>query len=330
MANALAVPVAFFVAMLITWSMIAITRRTGVVASPDHRSSHSRPTPTLGGVAIVLPAIGWAALVRHELPVADAILLGGSIVAAVGAIDDIRNLPARVRFPVHVVATAAGLWAMQVGAVSVFGVTVPASWPLTAGLALALVWFLNLYNFMDGIDGIAGMQCVTFGVGVALLAQTPDPAVVFALVLASAALGFLVFNWAPARIFMGDVGSGFLGLTIGLIALELQRRNLVPLVASMVLLVPFWFDATYTLCARIVTRQAFTAPHRSHAYQKIARRFGHGWTTSINTLITVVWLAPLAWWATRSPDWAPTAFALAMVPYLAACVSMRAGVPERD
>ncbi|NJN52153.1 MAG: glycosyl transferase [Gammaproteobacteria bacterium] len=220
------------------------------------------------------------------------------------------------------------MWLLPPQALTLFGWTLPPAWVLLAVGTLALVWLLNLYNFMDGIDGLAGAQCVTYGVGVSLLAAAPDAGVDFALVLAIAATGFLLWNWSPARIFMGDVGSGYLGLMIGVVALDLAMRGVVPLVGSIILLTPFWFDATYTLCARILSGQSFTAPHRSHAYQKIARRHGHGWTTTINSMVTIVWLGPLAFSAIRWPGLAPVAMGLGALPFALACVRWRAGIPE--
>ncbi len=328
MADALNVVAAFAAGVALTWAIIALATRTRLVAIPDARSSHSQPTPTSGGIAIVVPALIWAAWSMHSVPIAAPVLYGGVVIALLGLADDIKDLSAGVRLPVHFIVAALAVWMVSIVALPIADVSITAGWPLWIGCVFGLVWLLNLYNFMDGIDGIAAMQCVAYGAGVVVLADPGDATVGLVLVLASAALGFLVFNWAPARIFMGDVGSGFLGLVLGLVAIDLAARGVVSLIASLILLTSFWFDASYTLCARILTGQQFAAPHRTHAYQKIARRLGHGWTTTINALVTFAWLAPLAWCAMQWPSLSPAALLAAMVPYAAVCIGERAGLPE--
>ncbi|MEM9624444.1 MAG: hypothetical protein AAF993_22580, partial [Pseudomonadota bacterium] len=184
-------------------------------------------------------------------------------------------------------------------------------------IAVAMVWFINLYNFMDGIDGIAAVQCLLFCVGVQILAlQLPGWSGALVWLLSGATLAFLAFNWPPAKIFMGDVGSQFLGLLLGGLVLYLWQQDFVPLVGSLILLAGFWFDATYTLCVRMATGQAYTQAHRSHLYQRLAQRRGHLWTTVAFLLYGLAWLLPLAFAATQHNRGAGAAADMATYPQL--------------
>jgi Fuc2NAc and GlcNAc transferase len=187
------------------------------------------------------------------------------------------------------------------------------------------VWFINLYNFMDGIDGIAATQLLVYGGGVGLLGATDGFAAELLWFAGAVVGGFLIFNWAPARIFMGDVGSGFLGFLVWMAALGLALTETVPFVASMVLLTVFWFDATYTLGVRIVTGQAFASAHRSHLYQRLAQRVGHGTTVVIFVGYAVGWLYPLSVAVLKAPEWWLCWVALGCAPMAVACWRTEAG-----
>ena len=140
-----------------------------------------------------------------------------------------------------------------------------------AATVFVLVWHINLYNFMDGIDGIASSQCLLFCLSVLYLTGgVPGWLGDLLWILVGTALGFLVYNWPPAKIFMGDVGSGALGLILGVVTLQLAISGMLPFIGCLILLTGFWFDASYTLCVRMLSGQAFTEAHRSHLYQKVA------------------------------------------------------------
>ena len=303
-------------------------RRAKLLAIPNARSSHERPTPTGGGVAIVVPVLAWCAWHAFASPFAAAILLGGGALAVLGFVDDVVQLSARTRFVVHVAAVIAVVVLLPLPVFEIPPLRVAASWLAWPIFAFVLLWLVNLYNFMDGIDALATAQCITFVAGAIGLGASGEAAAV-AWLLGGAAAGFLIVNLPPARIFMGDVASGFLGLTLGVIALAVAHDAAVPFVASMVLLTGFWFDASWTLCARIATGQPFTAAHRSHLYQKCARRFGHGRTTTGAIVLNLLWLTPLAFLARDAPTFTLLWLALAMLPYAVGCVTLRAGMPER-
>jgi Fuc2NAc and GlcNAc transferase len=200
---------------------------------------------------------------------------------------------------------------------------------------LALVWHINLYNFMDGIDALAGAQTLVFTVGAQVVGQgLPGwPGDVLWLCTGSV-LGFLAFNWPPARIFMGDVGSYFLGLITAAVAVLLWQQHTLALPVSLILLCGFWFDASYTLIVRALTGQAFTQPHRTHLYQKIAAKRGHLWTTVCYLVYATFWLVPLSWLCARHGTGLFPATLLwvlpAVTPLAMAAWWLRAGLPGAD
>jgi len=312
----------FVLTVLLELGLLAAARRLEILALPNERSSHSVPTPTLGGLPVVMVVSAFLA-VEAAAGVAAAWggLAAGLLLAGVGALDDLRELKASLRLVCHVVA--AGL------TIAFLGLDWPLPLLLLAGVAL--VWLVNLFNFMDGIDGIAGVQVLIFCVGAELAGGgIPGWPGSLCWLLGAAALGFLAFNWPPAKLFMGDAGSGFLGLLIGFLALALAQSDLLPLVASLILLAGFWFDASYTLCVRIVTGQRFAQAHRSHLYQKLALEKGHRWTTLLFAAYGGAWLMPLAFLSTRLPAWSALLLAAAIAPVAYGCVRWSAGSPDAN
>lgn len=295
--------VAVFIA---AWGMTAGVRRYALARSimdiPNARSSHQIPTPRGGGVAIVLGFLGCLPL-AGVLGVVDgqslvALLPAGAWVAVIGFLDDHRHIPARWRLLGHFVAALWLLgWLGGLPALPVPWGTLELGWIGDVLALVFLVWLLNLYNFMDGIDGIAGLEAISVCLGGALcgwLVGAPQ-LVWLPLILGMAAGGFLVWNFPPARIFMGDAGSGFLGLMLG--GLALQAASVAPgLIWSwLILLGVFVVDATFTLIHRLMRGERVYEAHRSHAYQRASRRFGsHLRVSLVVTLINLLWLLPLA------------------------------------
>ncbi len=310
---------AFGAAVLIELAVLAAARRFELLATPNERSLHSEPTPAIGGLAVVLPVSAWLAVVGLDgFEPALGLLAAGLLLAGIGLWDDVRELSAVFRFACHVVAVVVVLRAFDV------------EWPLVLLLAagFAFVWQVNLFNFMDGIDGIAGMQVLIYCVGVQLLAGgIPGWLGDLVWVVAGACVGFLAFNWPPARIFMGDVGSGFLGLLLGALAVALDQAGVVPLVGSLLLLGFFWFDASYALCVRMLTGQNFVRGHRSHLYQKLAAEKGHRWTTVAYSAFACLWLLPLAAASQHFPGYVLLWLLLAFAPLAIAARRWRAGLP---
>ena len=307
---------ALFLEYLIEWT----SRRMRWFALPNERSFHAEPTPSIGGLAIVIPVLAYLGYVSAAgVATAHGLLLGAGLLAVVGLRDDLKELSSVFRFACQILAVALVLWYMAL------------PWPWLALLVtgVALLWHVNLFNFMDGIDGIAGSQCLIYCLGVLLLAgDLAGWLGELNWLLAGASIGFLVFNWPPARIFMGDVGSGFLGLLLAVIAVEVARQEYLPLVASLILLAGFWFDASYTLCVRMMSGQKFVQAHRSHLYQQLAAKKGHRWTTLVYAAFAVVWLLPLAAFSANFPQLNVVWLALSISPMAVAAWYFQAGRPQ--
>ena len=307
----------FGCALILEYLLIRASRQFGWFAIPNERSFHQAPTPSIGGLAIVLPVLaylGYVSWTGVQAPL--GLALGGGVLALVGIRDDIKEVSAVLRFGCHILAVALVLWQLEL----------PYSFVVILCIGVVLVWHVNLFNFMDGIDGLAGSQCLFYCLGVLWLAgDLPGWLGELSWLLAGTAIGFLVFNWPPARIFMGDVGSGFLGLVLAVLALEMAQREFLPLVASLLLLAGFWFDASYTLCVRILSGQKFTQAHRSHLYQNLAAKKGHQWTTLAYLIFAGTWLLPLAYLSLRFSQLNILWLALAVAPMAVAAWYFEAG-----
>lgn len=313
-----------------------IAMRSGFMDRPSQRSSHTVPTPRGGGLSIVaMASLGFLILgLRGALstPLMLA-LLGGLLIAAIGFIDDWRSVSSAVRLTVHFAAAALAL-ALLGGAPSIQagGVLIHLGAGGAVLAAVAMVWTVNLFNFMDGIDGIAASEAIFIlcaGSGLALrFGHAAGPAI-SGLLLAAASLGFLVWNWPPARIFMGDVGSGYLGYCIAVLALACGHENPVALLVWLTLGGVFFVDATVTLARRVIRGERVDQPHRTHAYQWTARSWAsHGRVTATVTAINLVWLLPCAWLETAAPRYAAWLACLALAPLVGIALWAGAGRSE--
>jgi Fuc2NAc and GlcNAc transferase len=258
---------------------------------------------------------------------------GGLAVALVGMLDDRGGVNPAVRLAVHVGAAS---WAvMWLGGMP--GVRV-ASTILDLGLfgdllaVVAIVWTLNLFNFMDGIDGIAASEAVFISVSAAAMAfVTQDFSTMWPLiVLAGSCLGFLILNWPPAKIFMGDIGSGFVGFVIGVCAIFATEKNPSTPFIWLILGGVFFVDATLTLLVRFSRREHVFHAHRSHAYQKLTRRWGtHRRVTGAVLLFNTVWLLPWSLIAFSNAQWASWCTLAALTPLTVLAVKIAAGKPDQ-
>lgn len=308
--------------------------RKGVLAIPNRRSSHSVPTPKGGGLAIVLVTLAgmiWMGL-SGNVPLGPALAMvsGGLAVAAIGWWDDRVELPASWRLAVHLLAAsgiaAASALSGQNGALLELGIGSGITG--FAILVLATAWSVNLYNFMDGIDGIAGAQAVCAAIVGALLlwwSGASDWALLSAI-LGFASMGFLVWNWPPARVFMGDVASGFLGFTFAGLAILTATYTSLTLWPWLILLGIFVIDSSCTLVHRLILRERIFDAHRTHSYQKAADLLrSHRRVTVLVILIILVWLAPLALISALRPDWGPLVTAIAWAPLVLLWWLLRSG-----
>jgi Fuc2NAc and GlcNAc transferase len=272
---------------------------------PNERSSHSSPTPRGGGLAIAVTTIGGilvAAMWRWiGWDLAIALSGGGAMIAAVGWIDDHRDLPALTRFAVQFIsATWAMYWLGGLNSLVVgFGEVHLGILGTVLGV-VGVVWAINLYNFVDGIDGLAAGEAISTGVigGLLLLMTGNTGLAMVAFLIAAANAGFLPLNWAPAKLFMGDVGSGLLGYLFAVLAVASENVKAVPLLLWVLLLGAFVFDATVTLCRRIAHGERWYHAHHSHAYQRMVQAGrSHATVSSMILAINLVLaaLAIVAW-----------------------------------
>jgi len=295
-----------------TYGVIRFAEAYGVMDIPNARSSHHRPTPRGGGIAIVLVGVaGVAALAVAGItpPIyGEWIVLGSLGIAAVSSLDDVFTISPKLRLAIQSVAALVAVMAlgpiqrMVLGPIGTldFG---PEGWVLTM---LWIVGMTNAFNFMDGIDGIAGVTAAIAlaVIAIGLLFSGEVFAALVAAAIGAASAGFLVWNWQPARIFMGDVGSAFLGYTIAVLPLTANpeaRAWLVPL--TVFVMWPFLFDATYTIVRRVAKRENIFEAHRSHLYQRLVIV---GWSHRVVTalyggLSAIAGAAALA--AFTIPEW---------------------------
>jgi Fuc2NAc and GlcNAc transferase len=313
----------FVVAGVLTGFIRSRALARGMLDVPNARSSHVTPTPRGGGVAIVVAAtIGFAVLtaldrISHELLI--AMLGGGLAVAVVGYFDDRHQLSARVRLAVHF---AAALWALAwLGGLPPlrFGEhTFTFGWGGYVLGALGIVWTLNLFNFMDGIDGIAALEAVFIVCAGSIISIWTGGATEVSAagpILAAACVGFLLWNWPPAKIFMGDAGSGYLGYAVAVLALAAARESSVALLVWVILGGLFFVDATVTLARRLMRGERGYEAHRSHAYQWLTRRWqSHLRVTLLSATLNVLWLFPCAFIAATKPHWAGWTVVFALLP----------------
>lgn len=330
-----------FAALVASFLLTGCVRRYALSRSlldiPGNRSSHQVPTPRGGGGAIVISfLVALIALLYVGLmdPATFSVLVGaGAIVALVGFLDDHGHVAARWRLLSHFAAAA---WV-----VFWLGPLPPIPWvagTLDLGVlgyllaALFLVWMLNLYNFMDGIDGIASLQAITVCLGAAgVYAANGDSTLILApLLLACCVTGFLFWNFPPARIFMGDAGSGFLGIILGILALVAGHENALYFWMWLVLMGVFIVDATFTLLRRLLRGEKVYEAHRSHGYQFASRHHGsHLPVTLAVGLINALWLLPISVCVFKSWISPLPGVAVAYLPLLILAFRYRAGACER-
>ena len=266
-------------AWALTGAVLRALEHWGVYDEPTPRSSHDWAKPRGGGLALIpLIAVAWIAAAAWLGAAPEGfwlVLAGAGLLAVVSWIDDLRGLPVAVRLAVQAAAVALGLAGMD-GAGLVFQGLLP---PLLDRVLTALLWlwFVNLFNFMDGIDGISGVEAICVGAGLALIgalvAAWPAALIAMPALLAAAALGFLRWNWAPSKLFLGDVGSVPLGYLLGWLLLVAASEG--QWAAALILPLYYLADATIVLARRTLRGVPIWQAHREHFYQ---RAVGGGWT----------------------------------------------------
>lgn len=313
-------------------------RAFGLMDSPSARSSHTVPTPRGGGAAIVLAfSVGIGVLCRSNVldTRVSLVLLGsGWAVASIGLTDDITNVAPHFRLLVQVLSAVAAVWFLgsAQSELDFSGRYELAPW--FAFAVLSIVWATNLFNFMDGIDGIAASEAVFLAASGAFLYWQSGGGLGLTtalLCLGAAAAGFLLWNWSPASIFMGDVGSGFLGFVLALFAMETSQQKPSMMGAWPILGGVFVVDATVTLVTRMLRRDPWLQPHRTHAYQHLAQRLrGHNFVLLVVTAINLCWLFPWAWLTVNVAGNSGLYVGIALAPLVLIAVMLRAGKPAKS
>lgn len=327
---------ALIVSFLLTLAIKRSASGLGLIDVPNERSSHAVPTPTGGGLAIAIAATAAMGLLAAIGMIPTRLFLalgpGGAAVAAVGFIDDRKSLRARIRLLVHFSAAA---WAVAcIGPVHVVDIGREApglDWIDYAISTVGIAWFLNMFNFMDGIDAIAASEAVFLCAGTSLLAVFSGAVSSLAgsaVVIGAASTGFLVWNWPPAKTFMGDVGSGYLGFVFAVMGVASGTHSGSALCSCLILAGVFVVDSTYTLVRRFMRGERVTEAHRTHAFQLLAQRMGHKNVTLAVTLVNLAWLLP---WALASVLWPQDVTwitAVALGPVILGAFVIGAGRPE--
>ena len=259
------------VLLVAAWRRVLL--RWQLLDRPGTRSSHRVPTPTGGGVAVTLVVVAAWLAADPMSPAARPIAVVAAALCAISWYDDVRPLSPALRLGAHLSAALVGLWLLWPALGAALAALPGPALAWAAGLALLWAWFVNLYNFMDGIDGITGVETLSIAVGAALVAAFADRAhdlLLPAAVVAGAAAGFLVWNWHPAKLFLGDSGSVPLGFLIGWLLLELALGG--AWLAALILPLYYLADTTITLSRRAVRGVPIWQAHREHFYQRAVQR----------------------------------------------------------
>ena len=326
----------FILTLLFTGYMRHYALKKNIIDNPNERSSHSVPTPRGGGVAIVgsylLALVTLMYSQQLALHTGFILMAAGFVIALLGFLDDHGHINSMLRLAIHfLVAIAVVVSLGGFGEVIIFN-GVQLGFIANIIAVLFLVWLLNLYNFMDGINGIASVEAITTTVSMAilylLLSISLNSEILW--LLAACVCGFLLWNFPKAKIFMGDACSGFLGLTLGILALIALKENLALFCAWIICLGVFVVDATYTLIKRVLNGHKMYDAHRSHSYQILSRKWGsHTPVTLVVAVINLFWLFPIAYiTVTQNIIYPEIAVLIAYIPLLLVAIKLKAGNPN--
>jgi len=329
---------AFASTTVLTFVLMKVGLHRGILDIPNERSSHTSAVPRGGGLAIVITFLiflitnMFLEFVRIDASVSWALIAGGTIVASIGVLDDLGHVHAKWRFVFHLVAAIVSMGLLNaLPEIMIFGLKVGPDYFVFGMLVIALVWFANIFNFMDGIDGIAsieGISALASGALILFIGGEHDLLILFAYLIFALA-GFLVWNWSPAKVFMGDACSGFLGLNLGLIAIATSASDAINVWSWVIIFGVFVVDATTTLLVRMRRGDTWYAAHRSHAYQILSRRHNsHAKVTTAVLFINLAWLLPLAVIAALQPYWGFPLCVVALLPLTILAVRCGAGRPD--
>ena len=291
----------FILSFITTYIVREIAIRLNIYDIPVDRSSHTVPTPRGGGIALVVcwyagiiyEHIFWTSMPTYLFHA----FLSGLLIVAIGLADDVWRINPKIKFIFQFTAALLALYFLGGLQKADLGFTIIKNRYILSALALVgIIWATNLFNFLDGIDGYLGSEVVFISVAVSLLCSNS-----VVLMLGAVTLGFLIWNWQKAKVFMGDVGSTLLGFNIAVFAIYYQNMDKTSILIWIILSSLFWFDATLTLVRRFRNREKLSEAHKKHAYQRITQAgFSHQKTVLISIIINVI-IFLFAWLSMQYP-----------------------------
>ena len=327
----------FVLAFVASWLITGMAHRYAITRKlldiPNERSSHIQPTPRGGGLGIVFAFVLFVLVAHYILDIKNysfvELLPGLLLVAIIGFVDDHMELSVSIRLLVQMASALLILYFLPVvPGILIYTYNLDLWWIKGAIFLFYLVWMVNLYNFMDGINGIAAIQAITVTLSMSILIiieSESQTGWLWPALTAATVAGFLIWNFPVARVFMGDVGSGFLGLLLGTVSLISTVISPALFWSFIILMGVFLVDATYTLVSRVVRNEKFYQAHRSHAYQHAALRWGHIKVTMTVALVNLFWLFPLSYVAVKQPKFGIFLWLISFVPLLYAAIILGAG-----
>jgi len=291
----------FTTSFVLTFFIKKIALKKAILDIPNKRSSHTTPTPRLGGLAIALSwylGISYLFINQEINSNLYYALLTGLILVFVNFLDDLYNISFKIKLFFQSISTLLALYFLGSLQIIDFNFFILEQKILLFILAfISIIWFINLFNFLDGIDGYAISEAIFLSCAIFLIFK-----INIFLILLFACLGFLPWNWQKAKIFMGDAGSAFLGFTIIILMIYYQNEKIIPLINFIILSAVFWFDATLTLFTRLYNKKLINKAHREHAYQKIIQcGFSHRKTVSY-VMVTNIILFLLTYFSIKFPN----------------------------
>lgn len=325
--------VGFFAAFSLTGYMRQYALKKNIIDNPNERSSHSIPTPRGGGVAVVVSYIVGVILLIYfghlSQHIGLTLIVSGFIIALLGFLDDHGHINSMLRLAIHFMV-AIGV-VVSLGGFSEVKIFNDFSLGFSANIiaVLFLVWLLNLYNFMDGINGIASVEAITTMMSMVVIYFIFNLQLNIEILwlLTACVFGFLLWNFPKAKIFMGDACSGFLGLTLGILALIALKEDIALFCAWIICLGVFIVDATFTLIRRVLSGYKMYDAHRSHAYQILSRKFSsHTPVTIAVALVNILWLFPIAYWTVNTEyNYPELSVLVAYLPLIFVAIYSKAG-----
>jgi Fuc2NAc and GlcNAc transferase len=304
----------FFSCVIILFVIVRFSKNLRLVDIPNNRSFHQTPTPSGGGLAIV--SIILCANYADVIEICPEFIVGGFLLALVGLVDDIKPLPVLPRLVSQMIVTGCIVFFLPVNA-AVMGIPMIL---VKAVLFVAGVWFINIYNFMDGIDGLAGGYGNAAAVGFLFCIQgtlqVEDWNLEIYREIIYLTMAFLIFNWSPAKIFMGDTGSTFLGYAFFSLGVRGLIHGNYIMYSFIIIMSFFWIDATITIARRFFRGEKIFRAHKEHAFHKAAAIFGHWKVSCFIIVTTLVWLNPMAKKTVENIQYAPWLTFLATLPVL--------------